>query len=169
MIVRAMPSVSQDDTDPPKQDPRRNLPDATLPPGAQPLVISSYEQLIPHCTSLLEVIDACNNSNVRFDLGFDVKWDPLSQEDLHNQIPVKMLLAAFDPQSILVIGIPQVLPEIVKLGGQLSAADMDIWCNEHNILRRVLQYPEVGLVGVNVKGDITRLDKHHPEALFGNN
>jgi hypothetical protein len=172
MLVRAMPSVSRDDTNPPKQDPRRNLPDAMLPPGAQPIVVTSYEQLLPHCTSLLEVIDAydsSNDSNLTLDLGFDIEWDSLTQDDLHNQIPVIMQLAAIDPQSIIIIRIPQVFPGIVKVGGQLSAADMDIWCNEHNILRRVLQHPKVRLVGVNVKGDITRVDKHYPEALFGSN
>ena len=81
MIIRAMPSISRDDTDPPKQDPRRNLSDARLPPGAQPLVVTSYEQLIPYCTSLLEIIDACNVST--FDLGFDFEWDSVTQEDLH--------------------------------------------------------------------------------------
>jgi hypothetical protein len=120
----------------------------------------------------LEVIDAydsSNDSNLTLDLGFDIEWDSLTQDDLHNQIPVIMQLAAIDPQSIIIIRIPQVFPGIVKVGGQLSAADMDIWCNEHNILRRVLQHPKVRLVGVNVKGDITRVDKHYPEALFGSN
>ena len=167
MIVRAMPSVSQDDTHPPKEDPRRSLPNAALPPGAQPVVVTSYEQLILHCAPLLEVIDACDDSS--FDLGFDVEWDSLTQEDLHNQIPIIMQLASIDPQSILVIRIPQVFPEIVKFGGRLSAADMNTWCDEHNILRRLLQDPKVRLVGVNVKGDITRVDKHYPEALFGSN
>jgi hypothetical protein len=160
MVVCAMPSVSQDDMDALKQDPRRNLPDAMLP---------------PHCTSLLEVIDACkdsndsNDSNVMFDLGFNVEWDSLTQEDLHNQIPVVMQLAANGPQSILVNQIAQVFPGIVKLGGQLSAADIDFCCNEHNIFRRVLQHPKVRLVGVNVKGNISQVDKHYPEALLGSN
>ena len=41
-IIRAILRIFRDDTDPPKQDPRRNLPNAALPPGAQPVVVTSY-------------------------------------------------------------------------------------------------------------------------------
>jgi hypothetical protein len=165
MLLRAMPSLGQ--KDPAGQQDLRELielPLAQLP--MEPIWIRSKEAFLTETLPFLEALDAASELTP---IGLDIEWDSLTRDARRKQFPESLQLAinCNGCQAAVVISLRQTFPEIIKDADGKYTVDVEAWCRENNVLRRLLTHPRALLVGVNVKGDVTRLQKNFPKEFIG--
>ena len=169
MMTRAIPSLARGDTEREEDvDNEAHLCTATLP--FEPVLIDNCNQLVRNLTSLLKILDEAESPLF---IGCDAKWDSGTVSERALSTPEMLQLAWERPPSenangpvgaAVDIWLQKKFPQAVrdrKEDGENNDEDEDIaeFCQIHNILARVLTHTNATLVGVNVKADLTRINR----------
>lgn len=166
MLVRAMPTLGDRDPVPPRADQfEQNLPLAQLP--VHPVFVTTKGGFLESAVPILEHLDAAVHV---VPIGFDIEWDSLSTQSRQEQFPETLQLAVEfgNTTRVLVISLRRTFPEMILREGNVNyTVDVSTWCQYNSTLLRILTHKNSLLVGVGVKGDVTRLKKSFPAEFVG--
>jgi len=176
MTTQAIPSLARGDTER-EEDVyvEVHLRTAILP--FEPVLIDNCNQLVRNLTSLLKILDEAESPLF---IGCDAKWDSGTVSERKLSTSEMLQLAWEHPPSEIANGpvgvvvdmqlqkkfLKQcaIVKKMKKTRMKMKTAE---FCQIHNILARVLTHTNATLVGVNVKDDLTRINRWHPFSLVG--